>query len=133
VKPGEFYDVATLIQALDAPHPEGRTRSAVSRYYYAAFLEARDQLVSTAKMVFKKNEVHTDVQRAFAWSDDKGLRLIGRLLEDLKKARLQADYDLTAASDPAAAAEAKNMCNQIQERLKTEDITKCKDPRPRRT
>jgi hypothetical protein len=100
----------------------------VSRYYYAAFLVARDQLKAQRALEFKKYEAHENVKRAFAWADDKALKLIGRLLEDLKKLREHADYDTAGALDSTAVTEAGRLCGDIQRGVATANIKECKDP-----
>lgn len=112
---------------MGGPHPQGRGRSAISRYYYAAFLEARDRLSKDRNFNFKKHESHQRVYRCFAFSDEKPLKVIGRLLEDLKKLRERADYDLGKDLDQTATNEAKRMCEDIQATLITADLKCCKD------
>ncbi len=128
MNPAEFSEVAGLLSSMTVPPQDGRLRSAVSRYYYAAFLEARDQLKTKRTIEFKKHELHENVKRAFAWSDDKALKLVGRLLEDLKKLREKADYDITGTMDVTATNEAKRICTDIQQTLNLADVRLCKDP-----
>lgn len=123
----EFSEVAGLLTSMGGVHPQGRGRSAISRYYYAAFLEARDRLAKDRNFNFKKNEAHQNVQRCFSWSDEKPLIVVGRLLEDLKKLRERADYDLANDVDPTTTGEAKRMCEDIQKSLATADLKGCKD------
>ena len=128
MNPAEFSEVANLVAGLGGPFPDGRGRTAVSRYYYAAFLEARDRLEVRGLHFMRKHDVHQCVQRAFAWADPKDLKKIGRLLEDLKKLREQADYDVAGGLDSANVSEAKRICSDVQASLATADLSPCKDP-----
>lgn len=125
--PEEFAHTAGVLTAMGGPYPQGRGRSAVSRYYYAAFLEAKDRLSRDRSFKFKKHGSHENVSRCFRFSDETPLILIGRLLEDLKKLRVEADYDLVKDLDVADTAEAKRMCEDIQAALAAADLTGCKD------
>jgi len=130
VIPQEFSGVADLLVGLPQALEEGRKRTAISRYYYAAFLESRDRLKDARGWVFKKREAHEKVRRAFEWADpnEKQLRLAGRLLKHLKDLREDADYDIDVALDTTSLGEAKKMCAEIQGVVATADLTKCRDP-----
>jgi uncharacterized protein (UPF0332 family) len=127
MKAEEFQGVAEFLLA-GGPNEEGRQRSAISRFYYAAFLEARDRLKEVKGLSFKKNEAHQNVRRAFEWSDAVPLRTVGRLLEDLKKLREGADYDIAAALDQEHIKEAQSIASEVRTTVSTADLTACVDP-----
>ncbi len=127
MNPKEFSQVADVMRALSGPFPEGRERSAISRYYYAVFLEARERLFAERGWKFKPHEAHENVKRCFSFSNERELLLIGSLLGDLKKLRVEADYDL-AKRDPQAGNEAKRIQDDIEEALAKADFSKCVNP-----
>jgi uncharacterized protein (UPF0332 family) len=122
VKPVEFDQVAALLRSSSGATVEGRERSAISRYYYSAFLEARTKLREKRNFSFRKHEAHEFVKRAFAYSDDKRLKKVGKLLEDLKKLREQADYSIDAPHDPVITGEAETISRRIRTELAAEDF-----------
>ena len=126
----EFFEVANLLEDGQQP-PEGCQRSAVSRYYYSAFLEARDQLSLKRNFSFKKRDAHQLVLRALGWSDDTSLRTAGRLLEDLKKLREKADYDTAVVHAQDDVSEAASMASDIRRTVDENDLAHAVDPASR--
>jgi len=122
MKPIEYFEVASLLRASTGATLEGRERSAISRYYYAAFLDARDRLKEKRGFTFRKHETHDFVKRAYAFSDVPRVKKLGRMLEDLKKLREIADYSIDASQDPVAAGEAELMSQTIQSELAAPDF-----------
>jgi uncharacterized protein (UPF0332 family) len=128
MKPQEFAELAAILGVANGPFPGARARSSVSRFYYAAFLDARDQLASNRKLAFKGRDVHKHVRMSFAGAaSGSDLEKIGRHLEDLKNLREDADYDLEKDCTSVEAAEAKTIYDAIVTRLSTADVSKCVD------
>ena len=123
----EFLDFARLIGGPDGPYPQGRKRSAISRSYYAAFLEARDLLFSKAPFTLPKKPKHEQIWRAYLFADPSDLKEIGRLLEDLKKMREAADYVLPEDVSDVDVKEADALSDRIRTALLTADVTQCWD------
>lgn len=132
MKPIEFLEVAELLQGDGGPFPEGRHRTAVSRCYYAAFLDARDRLQMERSFRFRKRDAHDSVKRAFEWADGKPLKLIGRLLGDLKKLRESADYEIAGTVGSSRVAEALELARQVESLLDSVDLGGCVDTTPQR-
>ena len=134
MKPVQFFDVAEQLSGMNGAAAEGFGRSAVSRYYYAAFLEARDQLVDQRGLSFKTHESHENVKKAYYWADPTRVKKVGRLLEDLKKLLVSADYDLNRAFDPVAVGEAQTLSRHIRDELADPsfEFAACVDPGPKR-
>jgi hypothetical protein len=130
MRPGEFFDVAEALRALTTAPTEGCGRSAVSRYYYAAFLDARDRLRERRGLTFKSNEAHENVKKAYYWADPKPVKKVGRLLEELKKLRIMADYDLESSHDSVSVEEAQALSREICSDLAEPgfDYAACVDP-----
>lgn len=127
MNPSEFLDVAKLISGPSGLYPLGRQRSAISRAYYAAFLDARDRLNGLAKFSIPKKSAHDAVWRAFAFSDEP-LKTVGRLLQDLKKMREVADYEMTRDDIQNEVAEALRISRDIQVALASADLSGVADP-----
>lgn len=68
------------------------------------------------------------VQKALGWSDDDQLRATGRLLEDLKKLREQADYDITVLHREDDVNEAATMAADIRDTVNESDLADAVDP-----
>ena len=124
--PSAFAGLALALEA-DAASDEAKARTSVSRHYYAAFLEARDRLIQTTAIRVRSKNAHDVVQKSFGRSLDGSTKVLGRLLEDLKKLRVQADYDLATALGAGDAGDAKALYRDIEVRLKAQDFTKCVD------
>jgi hypothetical protein len=128
VKPSSFSELAKLLSGMSGPSAESAGRTAVSRSYYAAILEARDRLDAARAFKIKKHEMHDMVMRAFYFADAPEVKKIGRMLKDLKALREEADYQLADEFDRAVIGEAAALCSGVQEGLETADFGKCDDP-----
>jgi hypothetical protein len=84
--------------------------------------------------MFKTHESHENVKRSYYWADLTRVKKVGRLLEDLKKLRIVADYDLESTADPDAAGEAEALCREICSDLADPafDYSACIDPSGRK-
>lgn len=124
---GEFLEVAKLIGGPGGPYPEGRHRTAVSRAYYCAFLDARERVRLVPHVRFQKNNSHDVVWKALTYGKEP-LKAIGRSLRDLKAMREKADYDISASLAEDDAAEAIQLAVEIVSKLSTADMSACGDP-----
>jgi uncharacterized protein (UPF0332 family) len=95
----DWQEYLTLAQELMLnPSPlssgeEARARAAISRAYYAAFIEARNHLhLKEATPVPRRENPHWFVIEQFKNSSDKIRRDIGANLERLRLDRNSADY-----------------------------------------
>jgi len=127
MQPAEFLALAQLLSGPDGPHPQGRHRSAVSRSYYYAFLEARQRLASVPHIAIPRKNAHDVVWKAMAWAAPP-LKSAGRLLKDLKALRERADYDLDPDLGHADVLEAIRIANDIRRTLESADMSQCVDP-----
>jgi hypothetical protein len=125
----EFFSLADWLQTASGATAEARERSAISRYYYSAFLETRDQLKTKRGFSFPPNKAHDAVVKAlqYAPGDAEDLRAAGRILRDLKKLREIADYDLASASSPGNISEARRIANTVRALVGTDDLRRCFD------
>jgi len=73
---------------------EARLRCAVSRAYYAAFGRASGYLRELHGLddLPEKADIHKEVVRRFKGDNDKGWRVIGKDLDELREYRNDADY-----------------------------------------
>jgi len=124
----DYFELARLLSGQDGPFPNGRQRSAISRAYYSAYLEARDRMIESAEFEIPKKGAHEKVWQALLYAEEP-LKTTGRLLKDLKKFREAADYDTHDDSILADTAEALRIAEQIRTRLATADLSKCVDPK----
>jgi uncharacterized protein (UPF0332 family) len=74
---------------------ESRLRSAISRAYYAAFIQARNYLRDRDGISIPNQQTHQYVIQQFKNSDDNLRQEIGECLERLRFRRNKADYDDT--------------------------------------
>jgi hypothetical protein len=113
----EFLDVATFIQTSTPMPADGFYRTAVSRAYYFAFLESREQCkrrgvlrLKAAKVRIEQREVIQALQR----SNVAALVNIGQRLASFQSDRERADYELSASVDAADVSGAIDQARQIQ-------------------
>lgn len=106
----------------DPANREAKSRSAISRAYYAVFLQARNYLEeNTSTMIRHSGEDHKIVRDAFKYHQTDGKwRKIGNNLGTLLEDRTFADYeeDESGMDDLATAAIDKaklilNLLNQL--------------------
>jgi len=92
----EYIELAVLLTREGAygTHQDAKLRSAISRAYYAAFLRARYYLTYKARdlSVPRDGAAHTYVREKFRSTNDTVRQEIWQGLDDLRKARNQADY-----------------------------------------
>ena len=94
----EYFTLAQELTSKSATSSmqEAMQRSAISRAYYAAFCEARNQLIyKDAEAVPNGVNVHAYVGKKYEKSGDITRRKIGRLLRHLRSMRNEADYQDT--------------------------------------
>lgn len=91
--PNEFISVATQLLAGEG---EGRFRTAVSRAYYGAFHFSREFLVECGVVIGIDAVAHRNVRWCLANSDDPRIKNLAKALEHLRKARNDADYELSS-------------------------------------
>lgn len=106
----EFYKFAAwLYSKLDSSNPnEASIRSIISRAYYAAFLEARDQ----AAIRSSGGSVHKIVIEHYRGKGQIGNR-IGNRLSDLFYKRSKADYDNHSTINAREAQKSLKLCESI--------------------
>ncbi len=73
---------------------EAYFRSSISRSYYGLFLIARQVMESEGSIRSTGSGAHQQVQDHFLYSDDNNYRLVGTVLQDLRRLRNNADYNL---------------------------------------
>jgi uncharacterized protein (UPF0332 family) len=69
---------------------EAYYRSAISRAYYGVFCITRDK---KGYSDYKKSDAHSKVIENYAKSNDEDERVIGSILDEMRKARNLADYN----------------------------------------
>jgi hypothetical protein len=94
--PRAFLDVAFALAHKDAPSA-GELRTAVSRAYYGLYNTAVDFLDKCRVSVVDNQSGHRVVPGALRACGDVKLREAAATLDDLRNARWQADYMMTAA------------------------------------
>ncbi|WNY25979.1 HEPN domain-containing protein [Methanolapillus millepedarum] len=93
----------------DCPIPDSAYRSAISRAYYAAFLEARSYAAN--RMDFSSSKTgkdHTILANFYKKSKEHSVQDIGDYLFKLKKWRLISDYDIPAEYSVPIKEQAKD-------------------------
>jgi len=128
MNPSEFVDVAVHLAGHLQP-VEGCKRSAVSRYYYAAFLETRDQLRTKRNFRFKGRDSHNAVIISLGRSPDNDLRKSGLKLEQLRSSRNKADYDIQGNTKSASVSEASQLAAQVIDVVTNNSLVKAVDPK----
>lgn len=128
MNPSQFRAVADRVRVCSDGLAEACSRTAISRYYYAVFLEARNRIEADSGVVLKPWDKHEQVRKAFARSTDPELSAIGLMLGALRKLRTEADYDLHVASDPTDLREAERLCNELARRIAVATVANCVDP-----
>src|SRR4051812_17673884 len=91
----EYLTLAQTLaqQAPGSPTPEALLRSAISRAYYAAFIQARNRLRDVERRPVPRRDVHEYVIRQFTNSRDYKRQKVGKNLVRLREHRTRADYD----------------------------------------
>jgi hypothetical protein len=94
----EYLDLAQeLVGQIAGPaSQEARSRTALSRAYYAAFKKAYNYLRGLdSSIVFVRQDIHTYVIEKFLYSPDNLCKEIGANLDRLRRERNRADYEDT--------------------------------------
>lgn len=107
MSPNEFISVATQLLAGEG---EGRLRSAVSRAYYGAFHIGKQLLSDCGVIIGIDALAHRNVRWCLANTNEQSVKNLAKVLEHLRKARNDADYELTSTrfvDRSAAKAEVK--------------------------
>jgi uncharacterized protein (UPF0332 family) len=93
IKPSALMELAERLAAIGA---EAEGRAAVSRAYYGAFHHAKSLLEDGCGVKLpNSHEAHKKVCFCFGASKNNGLKSIADRLENLRRERNRADYDLT--------------------------------------
>lgn len=92
---------------------EAKQRSAISRAYYAAFIEARNFLRDQDGVIIPQESPHQYVIKQFKNSPDSARGRVGRKLQFLRYYRNQADYDDTVVELTKKSKDALTLARQI--------------------
>jgi uncharacterized protein (UPF0332 family) len=92
---------------------ESRLRSAISRAYYAAFIQARNYLQEQDGMTIPLLESHKFVINQFKNSSDPVRQLIGNNLKRLRDNRNKADYHNTFALLPLVTRQTLRLAAKV--------------------
>lgn len=97
MKPAEFIQLAAkLVTQSELATSESRHRTAVSRAYYGAF-HASNEVLEDCSMAVRRNAYgHQDVIDLLRQNSDPRARRLSRMLDDLRRQRIAADYRLDA-------------------------------------
>ncbi|MBR5504294.1 MAG: hypothetical protein IKV87_07630 [Methanobrevibacter sp.] len=109
-----FIDVAEHLRKFSKR--EEYQRTAVGRYYYACFLEARDYYKLKTKKNLGRFSAHTRLFEYFQDSDNSIEKNIGEKLEELHNMRKNADYD--AEFNKKHKLNSKKVAKEILDNLK---------------
>jgi uncharacterized protein (UPF0332 family) len=102
VHPEKNTDLARVLAEVPRGAPEEASfRGACGRAYYAAFAVARDLLLSARFRLGADGSTHLDVIYLLQESANPLVRAAGRSLDELRKARNSADYDVGLRSSAA--------------------------------
>ncbi|HID28273.1 MAG TPA: hypothetical protein EYP22_10770 [Methanosarcinales archaeon] len=86
----DWKEYVYLAEELKQHSDEKYLRTSVSRAYYGVFCICRNQ---KGYKYYTKGDVHQKTISTYKNSIDKGEKLIGKLLDDLRRQRNKADYD----------------------------------------
>jgi uncharacterized protein (UPF0332 family) len=92
MEPRQFLETAKTLADLELEEPDWR--SAISRAYYASFLDARELLDVMQFAVSRRKDTHQEVRKHFTHSSQSLGRTIARELSILHAQRLNADYEM---------------------------------------
>lgn len=104
-----FVTVADQVMQCQGITPESATRTAIGRYYYGAFLEARD----AAGITDRSPGVHTAVIDYYAARNSK----LSNHLKDLRRSRNKADYQTERPLPGVEARRCKGLANKVLKEL----------------
>lgn len=109
----------TFAGSLDADVCEMHVRTKISRSYYGAFHVAKaniERKLGNAHVKFAHTS-HQDVIEHYTTSVERKHKSIGYVLQDLKKRRHIADYELTADLVAADAVQVHESCKILCDRI----------------
>ena len=117
----EYLDLAQQLagKAKISATQESRLRSAISRGYYAAFIQARNYLRDREGLTIPTRNTHEYVINQFRNSPDLDRQEIGNTLKRLKINRNQADYEDTFVDLHIIAKESLKLAAKIIANLQT--------------
>lgn len=101
MNPEENVDLARFLAA--APKgspPEASYRGACGRAYYSAFAVARDLLLLAKFQIATDGSAHSTIVRLLKESSSPSVKAAGGSLDQLRKTRNQADYDVGQRASP---------------------------------
>ena len=97
MNPRDNVDLSKALSARVKGLPEeAGLRCSCGRAYYGAFGYARDALMSAKLKMFGDGQDHKRVSSLLKQSTDPGVKTAGGLLDQLRKTRNSADYDVGA-------------------------------------
>jgi uncharacterized protein (UPF0332 family) len=91
--PRKYLELGKVLLVDPAYEEDSRVRTALGRFYYAAFLVALQKLQSEGIPIQDKSKIHKEVIDIYM---DEGLSSIGDLLNQLREMRVNADYEMMA-------------------------------------
>ena len=112
----QYLDLARELTGKDTTPAteEAKLRSAISRSYYAAFIEARNFLRDRESLTIPRENSHQFVISQFKNSpDDESRRKLGERLQILRSHRRQADYEDTITGLIGKSEEALGLARRI--------------------
>lgn len=92
---------------------EAKLRSAISRSYYAAFIQARNFLREQEHLTIPPQNTHQYVMNQFKNSSETARQGVGRRLQRLRDYRNRADYDDTVSGLAGKSQEALGLARRI--------------------
>lgn len=117
--PRQFFETAAFLQEKAGVGDDGYLRSSISRYYYAAFICARDQVnISSFGMSGHKKVADFFSERA-SQDSEEGLvyKTVGDNLAALKRLREKADYESNAICQTKECTKSRKLSEQVLEAL----------------
>lgn len=114
----DWSEYLTLAQALaDAASasasPKAHRRTAISRAYYAAFIQARNRLRDIEHRPVPRLNVHEYIIQQFKYSRDHRRHRIGNDLSILRNQRTKVDYDNIVPNLPALTDQSLGRARRI--------------------
>jgi uncharacterized protein (UPF0332 family) len=91
--PRKFLDLGKTLLEDPGYESDSRARTALGRFYYAAFLIALQKLQQQGIAIQDDSKIHQEVIGTYM---DKGLSSIGNILNQLREKRVDADYHMMA-------------------------------------
>ena len=98
---------------------ESRLRSAISRGYYAAFIQARNHLRDRDGFAIPRKNTHDYVINQFKNSPESDRKDVGRILKRLRSNRNRADYDDTVARLPELTKQTLKLAAKVIAKLQS--------------